>query len=259
MPFPVGVTVRPVSFGPAVILEDGTALDMKVTIRASRSLVWNGAPMVAGGTTTLTSDQLEHTISLPVTDEDGYTDGGGNAISVADGAQTHYYTATIVYQYPSTGPSAGKQIGGAVNIPEFFLPTDDGSTVDLDDLLQVTSATGQSQLILTNWRAQLQALVDSVPTPGAAQWLKDVGGGAFGFVFTAITTVDGGTGLPTAAAILWPDGTAGAFTGTTDGVNGYTGYTATYAGATTSTLTASGITYDATTGLPLGPTTLEVS
>lgn len=106
--------------------------------------------------------------------------------------------------------------------------------------------------------AELAQLLTSYATPGNTIWLQQIAAD-FGFTFTAITAVDAATGLPTAATVRWPDGTAGAFTGTTDGVNGYTGYVVTWAGGTTKTVTASGITYDAATGLPLGPTSLAVA
>lgn len=93
---------------------------------------------------------------------------------------------------------------------------------------------------------------------GSTAWLQAVAAG-FDFAFTSITTADAATGLPTAAAVRWPDGTTGTFTGTTDGSNGYTGYAVTWGGSTTKTVTASGITYDSTTGLALGPTTLAVA
>jgi hypothetical protein len=152
----------------------------------------------------------------------------------------------------------------------FTLPND----TTIDELNEVTDAPitpdliAQAQAAATDalaaaaeaesWANQAEDTAATVPGVGSPQWLKDIGA-QVGFNFTSVTAADPATGLPSAGAIVWPDGTAGAFTGTTDGINGYTGFTATYAGATTSTLTASGITYDATTGVPLGPTTLEVS
>lgn len=94
--------------------------------------------------------------------------------------------------------------------------------------------------------------------PGSDLWLKLIAQD-FGFVFTAITTLDATTGLPTAGPIKWPDGRTGAFAGTVD-ANYYTGFTATWVnGGTTKTVTVTGITYDTTNGLPLGPTGLAVA
>lgn len=137
MAYPTGVVTRPVSFGPAVILEDGTALDMKVTIKSSTSMVWlaTGSPLVNQGRTDITADQVEKTIALPVTDQDGYGDGLGNTIDVSDGKQTNYYTASIEYQ------QAGKRIM-TVPVPAFVLPVGDGSTVDLDKLVPVDTTSG---------------------------------------------------------------------------------------------------------------------
>lgn len=93
---------------------------------------------------------------------------------------------------------------------------------------------------------------------GSDLWLKQCAA-AFGLVFTSITATDTTTGLPTSAVIAWPDGTSGAFTGSIDADgNGFSGYVATYAGTTTRTVTASGISYDAN-GNAIGPTSLGVS
>lgn len=102
----------------------------------------------------------------------------------------------------------------------------------------------------------LTGLSLNVNTASAA-WVK-VETAAFDFSFASVSSTDTGTGLPLAGNIIWPDGTAGTFTGTTDGVNGYTGYVAVYSGSTTRTATASGITYTAE-GIALGPTSVVMS
>lgn len=108
-------------------------------------------------------------------------------------------------------------------------------------------------------RAALSASIAGLAGAGSDDWLKAVAG-AGGFGFTTLTTVETATGLPTAATVKWPDGKTGAFTGTSDGINGYTGFVVTHVdGATTKTVTVSGITYDPTTGLALGPTSLAVA
>ena len=99
---------------------------------------------------------------------------------------------------------------------------------------------------------------DSPYGPGSDTWLKS-NAAAFAFAFTSASATDTTTGLPTAAALKWPDGVTGAFTGTIDGAgNGYSGYTVTWAGATTKTVTVTGITYDSN-GTAFGPTGLAVS
>lgn len=103
-----------------------------------------------------------------------------------------------------------------------------------------------------------QPLGSATYGPGSDQWLQAVGGG-FNFAFATVTSTDSSTGLPTAGTVRWPDGTGGNFTGAIDGGgNGYSSYTVTWAGTTTKTLTATGITYDAN-GIALGPTGLAVS
>jgi hypothetical protein len=94
--------------------------------------------------------------------------------------------------------------------------------------------------------------------PGSDSWLK-TNAAAFSFAFTGTPTYDSTTGLPTAATVRWPDGTTGTFTATIDGAaNGYSGYAVSWAGTTTRTVTATGITYDAS-GNAAGPTGLAVS
>lgn len=77
----------------------------------------------------------------------------------------------------------------------------------------------------------------------------------FEFTFSSISSTDSTTGLPTAGAIVWPDGTTGAFSGATfDSTAGaYTGYAVTYVGSTTKTVTVSGTAFD-TNGNAYGTT-----
>lgn len=119
-------------------------------------------------------------------------------------------------------------------------------------LLSVSGRTGD---VTTG---QLASDLSGTFGPGSDTWLK-AQGGSFGFAFATITATDSATGLPTAGTIRWTDGVTGAFTGTIDGgSNGYSGYVAVWAGSTTKTLTATGITYDAN-GTPIGPTGLAIS
>jgi len=167
MTYPDGVTTRPVSFGPALRLEDGTALDMEVQVTASRTIVWQGAPMVAGGTTYLTTDQVERTIDLPVTDQDGYTDGAGQAISVADGAQTHSYEFRVVFLLPGSDRPRARRVGSVRVVAGVFLPTGDGSTVDLDDLVLVEGNDGALHPVLDSWRAEMIGYRDAAAASAA--------------------------------------------------------------------------------------------
>lgn len=169
------------------------------------------------------------------------------------------------------------EVSGALVQPEviyFTLPTNGPDVVDLDSLVTVPSSAGVpvSVDVLTaeDFGPLMAGAVANSASPtsvalraaygsGSTDWLKSAAAG-FSFAFTSITTVDAATGLPTAAAVKWPDGTTGTFTGTTDSANGYTGYAVTFgSGGTAKTVTASGITYDTATGLALGPTTLEVA
>lgn len=169
------------------------------------------------------------------------------------------------------------EVQGATVQPEvlyFLLPTAGPDTVDLDGLVTVPSSAGVPIAVdvlskadfapsllteLNNTSSATSVALRAAFGSGSTDWLKAQAAG-FSFAFTSITAVDAPTGLPTAAAVQWPDGTTGTFTGTTDGTNGYTGYAVTFgSGGAAKTVTASGITYDTTTGLALGPTTLAVA
>lgn len=168
--YPAGVNTRQVSFGPAVVLEDGTALDMQVTIKASRSLVWiaTGAPLITNPVNVASADQLEKVYNLPVTDQDGYGDGAGNAISVADGAHSHYYTATVLYLLPGVNGKPGKPVGPSVKIGPFVLPTGDGSVVDIDNLIPAPTGSGTTVAIPDTWSTTLAEAQAIVASKGAA-------------------------------------------------------------------------------------------
>lgn len=172
MSYPAGVTTRPVSFGPAIILEDGTPLEMEVTVRASRSLVWlaTGAPFVSLSTT-LDGDQVETQLPLPVTDQSGYGDGKGNAIDVADGKHSHYYTATVAYK-------AKGRVVKQVSAGPFALPEDDGSPIDLDNLIPVSTAGGATIAIPDTWSATLdeaRTMLEQKGAPGGLAPLNESG------------------------------------------------------------------------------------
>jgi hypothetical protein len=210
MAFPAGVKTRNVSFGSAVFMETGELIEMRVTIKASRSLLWlsTGTPVVNLGANFIATDSLEKVFPLPVTDQTGWGDGIGGAISVANGAQTHTYTATV--EYYVSGVSRGKVIVGP-----FALPTGDSTTVDIDKLVPVATDIGPTVMIpqtvagsTADVPAEVNALMDA-PTSGlrtklAALFMKILGNdiqlpGASGSMGT-VNVVDDGTDQT-----VWPN------------------------------------------------------
>jgi hypothetical protein len=152
MSYPVGITLRALTFGPAFIMEDGSVVGMSVAIKATRSLVWRatGSPLLTVSKSFAAAEGMEGSFLLPVTDQVGWGDGKGGVIDVSGGKHSHLYTATITYTY------AGGSIGTVVVGP-FALPAGNGSAVDIDDMLPATTAQGTSVLIPDSWSAAVAA------------------------------------------------------------------------------------------------------
>lgn len=132
MAYPVGLPVRGVSFGSAVVLESGTALDMSVTIKASRSLVHRptGSPLVTAQTAFLSSGDGYGVLELPICNSPDMALGStGAPITLTTGQVTHTYTATIRYLTPE-----GTTVGTVTKGP-FTLLAASPSVSDLDTLL----------------------------------------------------------------------------------------------------------------------------
>ncbi len=134
MAYPESLPVRSVSFGQAVALEGGSPIAMRVTIKASRTLVHrpSGTPLVSVQTVFRTADTGDRTVPLPVTDSDEMGLGNGQPIVLETGEVTHLYTATIEYLDPETL----KNLSGVPSrvVGPFALPSSSAAVVDLDDL-----------------------------------------------------------------------------------------------------------------------------
>lgn len=147
MAFPTGLPTRQVSFGSAVILEDGTPLRMVVEIQADRSLTWKptGQPLVSYGRTFSAEEGTERTMPLPVTDAEGYVNPDTRQpVDVSDGKQSHSYSGRVVYYLGI------KEIKRASFGP-FVLPVGDGSVVDIDTIIPFTGPTGVTFSIPDQW------------------------------------------------------------------------------------------------------------
>lgn len=133
--YPAGLQTRNVTFGTAVVLESGQQLDMRVTIRASRTLVYRptGTPLVSVTTAFISASEGAGSIMLPVCDSPDMGTGNGMALVLAPGNVTHTYSASIEYLDP-TDPARRKVIGTATR-DNFTVLSTSPNPVDLDDLI----------------------------------------------------------------------------------------------------------------------------
>lgn len=143
MTFPVGVITRPVTFGPAVSIVHGSPMTMQVTFRPVRSGVHQatGTPMVNVVQASSTAPGVAASIDLPVTDQVAYLDGAGNLIDLAG------YNVTINYILDRRAVSSASGL--------YALPAGDGSPMDLDAFIPITSAAGVTVLIPDIWTVNI--------------------------------------------------------------------------------------------------------
>jgi hypothetical protein len=134
MAWPAGLATKGVSLGDAVILEAGLPLTMRVTVRASRSLVHlpSGDPLLAVPTI-FTQDAVvhDHVITLPVCDSPDMATLEGAPIILGVDEVTHTYRLTVEYLDASGERASGSPLR---EIGPFRLLTADVSPVDLDGL-----------------------------------------------------------------------------------------------------------------------------
>jgi hypothetical protein len=155
--FPSFILTRPVSIGPAASLESGDGLILQVSITASRGLIWDATDdrFQRLAVRTKGAPGAAVVLDLPRTDVAGWrTIGTATAPSVlldvsADGSFTHEYTATIDVLDATEHQTSIPQ----TTIGPFVLPAGDGSTVDLDALLPVSTVAGSAVAVPDSWGA----------------------------------------------------------------------------------------------------------
>lgn len=192
MAYPVGLPVRNVSFGSAVVMESGTPVDMSVTIRASRTLIHrpSGTPLVAASTSFLSGAGGSGLITLPVCDSPDMGLGNGTAITLGTNQLTHTYTATIRYL-------SGTTVLSTITVGPFAIRSTDPEEVDLDDLLVVGGSTAGTGLpsYLSEALAAAQRAEDAADRAEVARDLAEVpvytSLSAVGAAITAGTLVNG--------------------------------------------------------------------
>ena len=147
MAYPEGLPTKTVSFGQAVVLESGMPLAMRVTIKASRTLIYRptGSPLVSTTTLFTSTEDGSRTLQLPITDSPDMGTGNGQSIVLGPNEVTHTYTAVIDYlTSDGSRPVAGIP---TVNVGPFSLPSSTPGVVDLDDLLSSGNVPEAESLI----------------------------------------------------------------------------------------------------------------
>lgn len=156
MAWPASVITREISFGKAVVLETGQDLSLRVSTRASRSLVslaegFRMEALVAAFETSEPGDEI--VFPLPVTNQPGWADAATRqGIEVGEDEHSHLYTTTLtiysgssqIRQY-TIGPYPVPQGEGMLDGDTMLVPsgTQPGALVPLPEIWEqiITEAT----------------------------------------------------------------------------------------------------------------------
>lgn len=172
MAYPQGLETRNVTFGKAVVLESGQQLDMRVTIKASRSLVHRptGSPLITTSSLFISAYDGDGSIMLPVCDSQEMGTGNGMSLVLGPGEVTHTYTATIEY----LDPTDHRKTVSTTTRKDFVVLSSSPSPVDLDDLMtpDAVPASGTPTFLAhiaeTADRAEASAVSATTAHTGAA-------------------------------------------------------------------------------------------
>ncbi|UDL16440.1 hypothetical protein SEA_ZOOMAN_199 [Microbacterium phage Zooman] len=142
--FPAGIITRSIKVGPASNLISGTPYAIRVLVSPSRTLVWDGSPVVASLVTYTVKPGEEGLIELPVTDQEGYRDVRGNLIELEPGEHAFYYKIDVFYL--RNGSVASKNSPIRALLPEGQGP------VDIDEMVTYTaSSAGGTVSVPDTW------------------------------------------------------------------------------------------------------------
>jgi hypothetical protein len=165
MAYPAGIITRPVTFGPAFELEDGEVAGMTVAFKATRpGVLWTatGSPAVSVAIVRNADDGVEQTVNLPVTNQDGWSDGDGNAIIPGEDGHVFLYSVEIVFM------QGGRTIPGAQPRKKTIaVPMGDGP-LDLDSIIPLTSPGGTVVSVPDIWSGQVEAAQAAAEAAAAA-------------------------------------------------------------------------------------------
>ena len=161
MAWPPYIPTRKITVGGAYLLESAELLDVEVTVRASRSLVWqeSGERFESASVTVSSQGQesSEATIELPCTDVQGWIDAATmRLIDVSEkGSYTHTYTAQLAF---TRRGGAGQAFAAQRReIGPFVLPQGDGP-VDIDLVLSLESSEGAFVSVPPDWTVPLAGI-----------------------------------------------------------------------------------------------------
>jgi hypothetical protein len=180
--FPADVVTRNLTSGyPFGLVGDDEDLVIELQLTPSRSMVWASTGSVAVGRKIVQRSQPGQQLVVPVavTDQAGWLDGLGNLISVAGGVQTHSYGAKVFIK-------SGSTVVSEFPTKTIVVPTGDGSDIDLDLTLPLSTVGGVTVAIPDIWSAQLAAsLAATADAQEAAENAEAAAAAAVGY--------DGGT------------------------------------------------------------------
>lgn len=131
--FPAGIITREIKVGPASDLISGTPYSIRVMVAPSRTLVWDGSPVIPSLVTYTVKPGDEGLIELPVTDQEGYHDVRGNLVGLEPDEHAFYYKIDVFYL--RNGSVASKNSPIRALLPEGQGP------VDIDQMLTYTSSS----------------------------------------------------------------------------------------------------------------------
>lgn len=170
MAYHPGLQLATVTVGGASTLESGESLILSAQITASRSLLWvdgdlswhyDSDPKTVDGTL-----GSELSIELLPCDIQGFRTQNNQIIDVSvPGSYTHLYNIRV-----SKSKMVGNKkvpVGTPRDYSNVFIPTGDGSPVDLDTLLPVGTQAGGVVQVPDTWDARVAAAEAIVATYGA--------------------------------------------------------------------------------------------
>lgn len=159
MTWPSFVTTRQVTSGPSYTLEDGSPLKTRLTVTASRSLVWDatGIPFTSEEHQVTSELGEQASLFLPVTDQAGWRDDQNNLIDVT-APDTFTHTYRIVRELLDEKNRVVK--GSRREYLGVVVPTGVGA-IDVDLMLPTETVEGARVSIPDTWSADVSAAAES--------------------------------------------------------------------------------------------------
>lgn len=160
MAWPNFVVTREVTSGPSYTLEDGTPLKTRLTVTASRSLVWDatGIPFTSEEHQVTSGLGVQASLLLPVTDQAGWRDDQNNLIDVSV-PDTFTHTYRIVRELLDEKNRVVK--GSRRDYLGVVVPTGSGA-IDVDLMLPTETVEGAKIAIPDTWSQDIAEAAELV-------------------------------------------------------------------------------------------------